>query len=120
MSSGALLQSDGTALINDMGYDVTFRRVIEGAYDPATGQTGASSTDDETAKVYFAQYTAREVDGKNIERGDRKALLRSQGLSKEPQTGDQFVSVGDTVNVVNVTRVRVNGVVALYICQVRE
>lgn len=112
-------------LLGEQGYSVTFRRVTEGAYDPATGQTGASSTDDETVIMAFLDYKIAEIDGSQIQRGDRKAILSaydSSGglLSKAPRVNDQFVGEGDKVSVVDVQTIKSAGVVVGYICQVRE
>lgn len=112
-------------LLGEQGYSVTFRRVTEGAYDPATGQTGASSTDDETVIMAFLDYKIAEIDGSQIQRGDRKAILSaydSSGslLSKTPRVNDQFVGEGDKVSVIDVQTIKSAGVVVGYVCQVRE
>lgn len=125
MSIGTALQDNIATLLREHGQGLTFRRVTEGAYDPATGTTGASSTDDETATIAFVNYKESLIDGGNIQRGDRKALiaaLKADGsaLSKTPQTSDQIVGEGDTVNIVQAKTIKSGSTVIAYECQVRE
>lgn len=112
-------------MIKERGTPVTFRRVVEGTYDPSTGQTGASTTDDESVKVVFTNYSEREITGTNIERGDRKVLMSnfdtSGGvLGKEPQVDDKFVGEASTVTVVDARTMKDANVVIGYVLQVRE
>jgi hypothetical protein len=112
-------------MIDERGTQVTFRRVQEGAYDPSTGQTGASTTDDETVKVVFTNYSEREITDSNIQRGDRKVLMSNYDtsgsiLNKEPQVDDKFVGESSTVTVVDARTLRDAGVVVGYVVQVRE
>lgn len=120
MPTGSALAESVKTLIAEHGETVTFRRVTAGGYDPATGTTAAGSTDDEIVKVAFVQYRENLVDGTNIQRGDRKALLSASAATKVPKSQDQFIGVGDTVNVVSVQTIQSGGVDAAYICQVRE
>jgi len=112
-------------MIDERGTSVTFRRVVEGTYDPSTGQTGASTTDDEAVKVVFTNYSEREITGTNIERGDRKVLMSNfdtsgSVLSKEPQVDDKFVGEASTVTVVDAKTMKDANVVIGYVLQVRE
>lgn len=120
---GALMQGDVRRLLNDFGYDLTLRRTTEGAYDPATGQTGASSDNDETVRAVLVNYDNREVDGTEIQRGDRQALISavdSTGASiTQPQTNDKLIGEGDQATVVNARVVKSGSSVIGYICQVR-
>jgi len=126
MSLGVDMRRSVRQLLDTNGADVTFRRATQAAYDPDTGGpvTGAT-TDDETARVAFIGYSAREIDQGQVERGDRRALVASVtgagvALTKEPRTGDQFLGEGDTVNVVASRRIVVDGTIVAYECQVRE
>jgi len=115
--------------IKNRGTEVTFQRVTGQSasdYDPASGSTtGSSSNDDETVKVAFVNYREREVDGTNVQRGDRKALMSAfqtngNALTKEPQTDDKFVGEGSTVSIVSARTLKDAGTVVAYVCQVRE
>lgn len=125
MSVGQELAESTRYLLSENGTSVTFRRVTEGAYDPSTGTTGASSTDDETVRVAFLRYLASEVDGTAIQRGDRRAILApfqtdGSALSKAPQTDDKLVGEGDTVSVVEARTLKSGDTVIGYELQVRE
>lgn len=123
--TGNALQDSIRTLLDTLGQDVTFRRVTEGTYDPATGQTGSATTDDETARVAFVNYRDELRDGQNIQMGDRKALMSAtasdgSALSKTPKLQDQLVGQGDTVKVVAVKTIRAGDVLTGWELQVRE
>jgi len=114
-------------LIQDRGQEVTFRRPLSssGTYDPNTSSVTGGSNDDETVKVIFTNYREREIDGTNVERGDRQVLMsnfksNSELLGKSPDSGDQFIGSNSIVNVVSSQSLIDGGVVIGFICQVRE
>jgi hypothetical protein len=114
-------------LIRDRGQEVTFRRPVSstGTYDPSSSSVIGGSNDDETVKVVFTNYREREVDGTNVERGDRKVLmsnfrLNGKVLGKLPDSGDQFIGSNSTVNVISAQSLIDGGVIIGFICQVRE
>lgn len=123
MTYGSLMQADVRRLLDDFGYDVTLRRTTEGAYNPATGSTGSSSNADETIRAVFVNYDNREIDGTEIQRGDRQALVAAVNGSgvaiTQPQTNDKIIGEGDQVTVVNARIVKSGASVVGYICQVR-
>lgn len=111
-------------LLSEYGQSATFRRVTEGAYDPNTGTTAAASTDDETVLAALIRYKDHLVDGANIQRGDRKAVIAAldsngDALGKTPQVQDQIIT-SETFNVVAVQTIEASGTAVAYICQVRN
>lgn len=125
MSVGQELAESVRFLLTEHGTSTTFRRVTEGAYNESTGTTGASSTDDETVRAAFLRYRASEIDGTNIQRGDRRAILApfqtdGSALSKTPQTDDQLVGEADTVSVVEARKLKSGDTIIGYELQVRE
>ena len=118
-----MLSKDMYRLINDFGMGVTYRKVVTGAYDPATGSAGNTTTD-YSVKSYMAQYTLTELTLDSVVRGDRKALLSAFDTSGVPipipDEGDLLVGVGDTVRVVSTQTIYSSDSVVCYICQVRE
>lgn len=120
MSLGSDLAREALALVGAFGYPLTFRRATGGTYDAATGTVTGASNSDESVTGLFIAYKNTEVDGSNIQRGDRKALLPASGLVKVPQINDQLLGEGDTVSVVSVQEINANGVPIVYVCQVRE
>ena len=123
MTFGSMLQFDAARLIQDAGYDLTFRRVTRSAYDPATGAAAATANDDETVRGIFIAYRDQDIDGTLIQRGDRQAIISptyaGASISKEPQVDDEFRGEGDAVRVVSARTIKSGGSVAAYICQVR-
>ena len=120
MSLGLALQQNISGLLRMTGKTATFRRPGSTAYDPATGTNVGGTDDDEDAVIAMVNYDEDRPDGSLIERGDRKALMAAQGLSKVPQTGDQIVGFGDTVTVVAVKTIEIAGQRVAYSMQVRE
>ena len=115
-------------LISDRGTEVTFRRVLGGGstnYDPGSGETTSGGEDDETIKAVFTNYSEREVNDTNIQRGDRRVLMSNfdisnNELNKAPRVDDQFVGESSTVTVADAQTLKDGGVVIGYTCQVRE
>lgn len=112
-------------IVKDHGQSVTFRRVTEGSYDPAAGETTGGSTDDETVTVAFVDYRENMIDGTTIERGDRKALMANNkadgtALNKTPKPGDEFVGAQSTVRAINVKRLEPGGTLVGFEIQCRE
>lgn len=125
MATGAQMQKDVVALLREHGYDLTFRRPSNGgSYNPATGAVSGGSNADETARIVFLSYTARDIDGTLVQRGDRKAVMAATyngtALTKTPQIDDELRGEGDAVRVVSVQTIKSGASILAYICQVRE
>jgi len=111
-------------LLSERGSEVTFRRIPKGSYDTTTGTVTSGAAQDETVLVAFKEYNQNQVDGTNVLRGDRIALMsafKSDGtaLTKRPEEGDLFVGVGDKARIISVREYLDNDVVIAYRCQVR-
>ena len=125
MAIGAQMQRDVVALLRDHGYDLTFRRINNGGtYDPATGTITGGSNSDETIRAIFLNYTANDVDGTLVQRGDRKAVIAATyngtAITKTPQINDELRDEGDAVRVVSVQTIKSGASILAYICQARE
>lgn len=124
MTTGAQMQRDVVALLREHGYDLTFRRPgNRGAYNPATGEVSGGSNADETVQAVFVEYTARDIDGVLVQRGDRKALIAATyngaALTKTPQIDDELRGQGDPVRIVSVQTIKSGSTVVAYACQSR-
>ncbi|HEY9819115.1 MAG TPA: hypothetical protein V6D20_25380 [Candidatus Obscuribacterales bacterium] len=110
-------------LIDIHGQTVTFTRVVKGAYNPSTGTTSGDTTTNYTVKVYFYDYKLAEVDGTNIQMGDRKVVFplvdTSGNTLPEPQENDKITGIGDGVTIVSHSKIYSSTPVC-YLCQVRE
>ena len=125
MTIGSLMTTEIRTLLNTHGYDLTFRRTVEGSYNPATGTTGGSSNSDETVRGIYLRYTAEEIDGTAVQRGDRKLVISAvsatgASLSKTPQSNDKFIGEGNEVKAVMIQTIKSGASVIAYICQVRD
>lgn len=125
MASGAQMQRDVVALLQEHGYDLTFRRPNNGgSYNTATGAIAGGSNADETARVVFLNYISRDIDGTLVQRGDRKAVMAATfngtALTKTPQIDDELRGEGDAVRIVSVQTIKSGASILAFICQARE
>lgn len=68
----------------------TYRRTVAGAYNPATGATGATLTT-VPVTVIRDEWRQDQIDGTVVKVGDRIAKIRSNELGFEPSTDDQIL-----------------------------
>jgi hypothetical protein len=125
MATGAQMQRDVVALLREHGYDLTFRRPGNGgSYNPATGAVSGGSNADESVRAIFLNYTARDIDGTLVQRGDRKAVIAAtyngSAISKTPQIDDELRNEGDAVRIVSVQTIKSGASILAYVCQARE
>jgi hypothetical protein len=119
------MQRDVVELLREHGYNITFRRPSNGGtYNPATGAVSGGSNADETVRCVFVNYTARDLDGTLVQRGDRKAIIAATyngaALSKVPQIDDELRGEADAVRIVAVQTIKSGSSVLAYVCQARE
>lgn len=123
MKPGTFLQFDVKHLLDDHGYDLTFRRATRAAYDPSTGAAALSSNSDETVRGLFINYRDRDIDGTLVQRGDRRALISpvyaGSAITKEPQVDDELRGEADATRIVDVQTIKSGATVVAYACQVR-
>lgn len=125
MATGTQMRQDVVELLREHGYDVTFRRPASGgAYSPATGTVTGGVDADETARVVFLNYSARDIDGTLVQRGDRKAVIAATyggtALAKTPQIDDELRGEGDAARLLAVQTIKSGATVIAYVCQARE
>lgn len=99
------------------GKDVALSRATVGAYDPNTGAASAA-TSAQAGRAVELSYSARDIDGTNVRRGDRRLLLSPVGISM-PLKGDNCTVDGVAHAVVSVEVVRPADVVLYYVVQLR-
>lgn len=110
-------------LVDEHGKSLTF--VVKGdpTYDASAG-TVTRSEASYTVKGYFYNYNIMDLNGVDIQLGDRRLVLNildtSNSAIPEPEPGDEVSGEGDKVSIVRVAKI-VSGTSAVcYICQVRE
>lgn len=112
------MQDAAQKIIDDIGKDVTLRRVTQGAFNTTTGAL-SSTTSDETVQALFLNFRNSQVDGSQIKMGDRKIVIAAQNVTK-PETDDLVISNSKTFRIIQVIEVEENDKNLIYTCQARE
>lgn len=113
------LETHATKLINDLGKELTLRKVTEGSYDPTTGAISGQTTTDTAVKGMLLSYRDKDFDGTLIERGDRKILIRASD-SVVPEVQDIVLDSTVQYRLVDVRQIEESGDDVVYICQGRK
>ena len=113
------LEASSTQLINDIGKDLTLRKVTEGSYDPSNGSVSGQTTADTTVKGMLLNYRDSQFDGELIQRGDRKIVLRASD-SVVPELQDIVLDGSIEYRIVNVRQIEEANDDVVYVCQARQ
>lgn len=105
-------------LITKFGKSLTLKTVVNGTYDPATGEITNTET---TATVLgiVKDYASNEIDGTMVLVGDRKVSIAALG-NTEPQTTDKITIDGVDWQVVAVSGIWSGELKAMHVIQVRK
>lgn len=101
------LASTAERLIKENGRDVTIRSTTAGTYDPDTGVSGGSVTDNIVSAVFF-DVDERQINDNIIQRGDR-VMLTAAPVGLEDEVID-----GDSYQVINVENIKPGSVGVMY------
>jgi len=85
-------------LLTELGQVVTLTHTVSGAYDPATGTTGADTTTTQTVTGVEEFYSARSIDGTLILAGDKKfhlSPLNAAGAAITPPVAEDKITFAD-------------------------
>ena len=106
-------------LITEFGQAVTLKVSAGAAYDPETGSSTVTYTD-QAGHGCVVDFDKKLIDGTKVRIGDKLVLLSPLGIS-EPKDGDQLVIGAETWQLVPpVTVTAPAGVAVLYEVQVRK
>lgn len=106
-------------LITEFGQTVTLKVSAGTAYDPETGASVVTYTD-QPGHGCVVDFDKKLIDGTKVRIGDKLVLLSPLGVS-EPKDGDQLVIGAETWQLVPpVTVTAPAGVAVLYEIQVRK
>lgn len=100
--AGRLSAAIGTAFAaaGDLIQTATYQRRTTGTYDATTG-TVASTITEYTCEVAEDRYSAIEIDGDQVKRGDLKLIVRPEEVGNiQPHTDDRIVYRGKTWEIV--------------------
>lgn len=112
-------------LINDtitdegLGRSITYTSVTAGAYDPATG-TSTPTTSNETANAIIEDFKGLELLNGLVQAGDKKVSIAADALSATPKPTDTVTVDGAVHTIVQVNNIEAGGVVILHVLQCRR
>jgi hypothetical protein len=116
----AIFRPLATRLLKDLsGLQVTYKRVTEGVYDPATGlatPTEASST----VYAYAAAPNVLKLQAGAVQQGDILVYLSAAQLGFKPAPGDKITYEATDWTVVDVEFTSAGTLDALYTVTVRQ
>lgn len=119
-------RATGLRLLEKYGKPCTISRIIEGAYDPATGNISAESVVTSTPFALIEDYSGILQSSEGIalisgmiEKTDRKVTIPAKGQD-EPAPNDRLSIDGVTYSVISVGVVWSGEQAALYVMQVRK
>lgn len=104
-------------LLTKFGQSVALQSVTVGVYDPATGAVSSAASTQNGVGVELA-YRAAEIDGTNVQRGDRKLLISSVGITA-PKPEDKCTVAGVVYTVKSVEPITPGGVNIAFYLQLR-
>lgn len=78
-------------LITDSGVAMTMESIVEGAFDPATGEQSRTTTSVEVTAVLLGVETTW-LDGTLVQTGDARALIKANDLTTTPKQGFYLVA----------------------------
>lgn len=110
------LKSTALGLLTDKGQSMTLTTRTAGSYDPATG-TAAITTAVETVYGAVLDYSAKDIDGTLIKRGDKRVILEASDAV--PTTTDTLTIGGVVHAIIEAVPVNPGGVVVIYKVQAR-
>ncbi len=119
MAIGDDLQGDVATALDEFGRAITIRKNAPGAYDPATGAFTVSPDVDTAAIGLLLGYSDIVTTGTLIKQGDRRCLLKTEGLTITPEVGDKVIVGSNIYSVVSFKTIELGGIVIMYTLQLR-
>lgn len=107
--------------LDTAGQDVTVRLWSAGTYNPTTGTSTPSYTE-KTVRAVVAAFKAHEIDGTEIQRGDKRCIMLAvdtSGGAFSVDTTDTVTVGGAAHEVVSVEEVSPAGTPVIYKAQIR-
>lgn len=105
--------------VETYGAAMTLRKPGAAAYNPATGDVAASSTDF-AVRGLIESYSEFHVAQGLVKAGDRRIIIAAGSLSVTPQQGDTLLLGGQTFFIVNVKSDYAGDTPILHTLQVRN
>lgn len=106
-------------LLDKFGKSITLTSIVEGSYDPATGDMGAGTTTSTTHTAIIKDYNGIDFISGVVQAGDRKIMIAALG-APTPQPADKVTIDSEVYQVIAVRYVWSGELPALYELQVRK
>lgn len=100
-------------LTAEYGGDITYRRIVTSAYDPATRTAGSTTTTDYSLKASVRDLKPHEISG-TLQFGDRVIRIAGDSLPITPKQNDLVIVGSKTYRVAAVDDIVVKGDVIQY------
>lgn len=101
------------------GTTATLTHKVSGTYDPNTSEAPVTSVAD-TVNVVIAPYDADLIDGTFIHVGDLQVIMGTEGVTSDPQAGDNVTVGAKTFKVIKAKTHQPVGQAVLHELQVRK
>lgn len=118
MSLYADLALTADELLQEFGKALTVRHVVSSGYDPETGGSTITTTDEPGCGAKFP-YGDKMIDGTMILTSDEQLYLSPVGITT-PKPDDQVIIGADTYSIVKVNTTAPAGIAVIHECQIRK
>jgi hypothetical protein len=119
MTLDARARATANTLLDKFGKSITLTSIVEGSYDPATGDMSANTTTNTTHTAIIKDYNGIDFMGGVIQSGDRKVMIAALDTTT-PQPADKVTINSEVYQVIAVRYVWSGELPALYELQVRK
>lgn len=106
-------------MLTKFGKAIAFQSIVEGSYDPATGDMAANTVTSSNVQALIKDYNGIELMSGVIQQGDRKVTIAASGATL-PQPSDKIVIDSETYNIIAVKTIWSGELAALYELQARK
>lgn len=119
MTLASNLKSTARRLLVAYGQNISFARVVEGAFVPSTGAVGAGTSSSYTIYGAPMAYNSEEINNNTIMQNDMQIWVEADSVGDIPTVGDVATLGGVAYRVLGVNKLFVQGTVVVYRVQVR-
>ena len=119
MTLDAKARNTADTLLDKFGKSITLTSIVEGSYDPATGDMSANTTTNTTHTAIIKDFNGVDFISGVIQSGDRKVMIAALGATT-PQPADKITIDSEVYQVIAVRYVWSGELPALYEMQVRK
>jgi hypothetical protein len=119
MTLDARARATANTLLDKFGKSITLTSIVEGSYDPATGDMSANTATNTTHTAIIKDYNGIDFMSGVIQSGDRKVMIAALDTTT-PQPADKVTIDSEVYQVIAVRYVWSGELPSLYELQVRK